>query len=172
LKQHTELIICPVCSIIQAATVEHTYPFLSYVHECINCGYVITETEWERLKGCMEVIIVNQKELIEYHESPRRKALEKQYQESIASKVEDKLDVRLRDMQSQILLLRTDVTSQTGRLRLELAEGLLHITNVENKIADIMEKTQEYMRTVSDIIEALTKPRIVHTGGGKDGESG
>ena len=47
---HTEHVICPGCGKVESAIVEHTLPFYSYVHEC-NCGYVITESEWEEVKG-------------------------------------------------------------------------------------------------------------------------
>ena len=46
MDSHTETIICPECDRIQIATVEHTFPWHSYVHEC-ECGHVITESEWE-----------------------------------------------------------------------------------------------------------------------------
>ena len=46
MDSHTETIICPECGRIQIATVEHTFPWHSYIHEC-KCGYVITESEWE-----------------------------------------------------------------------------------------------------------------------------
>ena len=46
MDSHTETIICPECDRIQIATVEHTFPWHSYIHEC-KCGYVITESEWE-----------------------------------------------------------------------------------------------------------------------------
>jgi len=43
---HTETIVCPECHRTQTATVEHTRPWYVYVHEC-ECGYTITESEWE-----------------------------------------------------------------------------------------------------------------------------
>ena len=46
MDSHTEKIICPECNNVQTATVDHTFPWYSYVHEC-ECGYVITESEWE-----------------------------------------------------------------------------------------------------------------------------
>jgi hypothetical protein len=46
-ETHTEAIICPQCSKIQEAEVEHTVPFWSYVHECESCLYMIMESEWE-----------------------------------------------------------------------------------------------------------------------------
>ena len=46
---HEELIICPDCLSVECASVEHTLPFFSYVHEC-RCGYLITESEWNEWK--------------------------------------------------------------------------------------------------------------------------
>ena len=43
---HTERIVCPECHRTQTATVEHTRPWYVYIHEC-ECGYTITESEWE-----------------------------------------------------------------------------------------------------------------------------
>jgi C4-type Zn-finger protein len=47
MEQHTETIKCPECNAIQEATVLHTIPFWTYVHECKKCKYIITESEWE-----------------------------------------------------------------------------------------------------------------------------
>lgn len=44
---HPELIICPECKSRQKATVDHTFPFWSYVHVCTECEYIIMESEWE-----------------------------------------------------------------------------------------------------------------------------
>jgi hypothetical protein len=44
-KSHHEDIICPQCGSIERATVKHTRPFFSYVHEC-GCGKIIGESEW------------------------------------------------------------------------------------------------------------------------------
>lgn len=44
---HHEYINCPACAWLQHALVEHTIPFESKVHECIECGHIITESEWE-----------------------------------------------------------------------------------------------------------------------------
>jgi transcription elongation factor Elf1 len=43
---YTEKIKCPNCNTVQEATVERTIPFYTYVHECVNCQYVILESEW------------------------------------------------------------------------------------------------------------------------------
>lgn len=50
MASHEETIKCPDCKCIQTATVEHTFPWNSYVHECVNCGYVIMESEWDEQK--------------------------------------------------------------------------------------------------------------------------
>ena len=49
-ETHLELIRCPACHKVQDAAVLHTYPFYTYVHHCINCKYVIMESEWEEVK--------------------------------------------------------------------------------------------------------------------------
>ena len=42
---------CPKCGYVQMAFVDHTtVPFSSYVHECCECGYIITESEWNEIK--------------------------------------------------------------------------------------------------------------------------
>jgi len=46
-NRHTEKIICPNCSEIQLATVYHTFPWYSYVHDCTRCGQTIMESEWQ-----------------------------------------------------------------------------------------------------------------------------
>lgn len=46
----TEAIRCPSCKAIETANVEQSlgWPYyLVFVHEC-RCGYIITESEWER----------------------------------------------------------------------------------------------------------------------------
>lgn len=42
---------CPECGTIQKAeVVQHDgAPWSDYVHECTECGYVITESEWEKV---------------------------------------------------------------------------------------------------------------------------
>lgn len=44
---HTEDVICPKCASVERATVKHTQPFFSYVHECAKCGFIIMESDWE-----------------------------------------------------------------------------------------------------------------------------
>lgn len=48
-ETHIEKIQCTECNHIQDATVEHTIPFYSYVHNCEKCGYVIMESEWNKI---------------------------------------------------------------------------------------------------------------------------
>lgn len=43
---HVESIVCPNCNHIEQATVLHTAPFASYIHDCGQCGYTIMESEW------------------------------------------------------------------------------------------------------------------------------
>lgn len=47
---YPEMICCPDCNTIQAAIVEIAIPFGSYVHECVNCKYIIMESEWNEVK--------------------------------------------------------------------------------------------------------------------------
>lgn len=49
IKFHFENIVCPECDREQLATVEHTFPFFTYIHECVGCGYTIMESEWEKV---------------------------------------------------------------------------------------------------------------------------
>lgn len=44
---HMETIICPECKSIQDATVEHTIPWATYIHECTNCHYIVMESDWQ-----------------------------------------------------------------------------------------------------------------------------
>ena len=46
---HAETIKCPECGEIQEAFVEHTVLWNVYIHECITCGYIIMESEWEEV---------------------------------------------------------------------------------------------------------------------------
>jgi hypothetical protein len=47
MKKDTETIKCPEYNAVQEATVLHTIPFWTYVHECKSCKYLITESESE-----------------------------------------------------------------------------------------------------------------------------
>ena len=46
-EKHTEKIKCPDCGTIQDATVEHTIPFHTYLHNCEKCNFTIMESDWE-----------------------------------------------------------------------------------------------------------------------------
>jgi len=46
LEKHIEKIECPECGKRQIATVLHTSPFWSYVHNCVSCKHTIMESEW------------------------------------------------------------------------------------------------------------------------------
>lgn len=59
MNQHTDIIKCPECNKVQEATVEHTHPWYSYVHTCINCGYIIMESEWDSLPKPVHVYPMN-----------------------------------------------------------------------------------------------------------------
>lgn len=45
-------ITCPNCGKICNAEVESNddFPFNSYFHDCENCGFVITESEWDEIE--------------------------------------------------------------------------------------------------------------------------
>lgn len=44
----TETIVCPECGCEQKATVTHHKgdPWPTFIHDCEECGYTITESEW------------------------------------------------------------------------------------------------------------------------------
>ena len=44
-----ETIVCPECGSHESAVVETTEIFDSYVHFCVECGYTITESDWEKV---------------------------------------------------------------------------------------------------------------------------
>lgn len=48
-ESYREPIICPNCGQIQCAGVEDTVPFMTYIHECDKCEYVIMESEWNKI---------------------------------------------------------------------------------------------------------------------------
>lgn len=50
LQSHVEIIRCPDCGICQKAIVEHTFPWWDRTHCCIECGFWIMESEWERIE--------------------------------------------------------------------------------------------------------------------------
>ena len=116
MTEHTERIICPRCKVSQGAIVEHTWPFWSYVHECINCGYVIIESEWE--VSCLT-------ETQRYMESTRRKKLERQYRESLVA-----------PMNSDVADLAKAVMSmayQMRQLRHQVEDLVQEVRNGHNK---------------------------------------
>ena len=47
---HIEWIECPECKKEQGSFVEYTFPFYSYVHECLKCKYIIMESEWNETR--------------------------------------------------------------------------------------------------------------------------
>lgn len=49
METHKERIRCPNCEVEQVATVEHTWPWHTRVHECDRCKYLIMESEWNTL---------------------------------------------------------------------------------------------------------------------------
>lgn len=51
-KTVRDTIECPVCRVIQDAIIEFSseFPHASYVHHCINCTNIITESEWNSVK--------------------------------------------------------------------------------------------------------------------------
>lgn len=49
-ERWVERIKCPMCDCVQDAEVVYLgwMPFPAYVHECKECRYMITESEWEK----------------------------------------------------------------------------------------------------------------------------
>ncbi len=47
-EDHLEVIWCPECRTVQVASVEHTAPFFTHIHECTQCKYMILESEWNQ----------------------------------------------------------------------------------------------------------------------------
>lgn len=75
-KQRKELVECPECSFIQFAIVENTPVFDSYVHECKQCGYIITESDWqlasENTKFLKAVLEVTREQDLEVTRRPNK----------------------------------------------------------------------------------------------------
>ena len=44
------IINCPECNTVQAAIIELTFPFATFIHHCVTCGYIIMESEWNEVK--------------------------------------------------------------------------------------------------------------------------
>lgn len=51
LDSHDETIQCPECNYIQIAKVIDTAPFSMHVHQCINCAFLIGESEWNKINN-------------------------------------------------------------------------------------------------------------------------
>lgn len=51
---HIESIVCPNCNHIEQATVLHTAPFYSYVHNCTQCCHIIMESEWQTIEQMIQ----------------------------------------------------------------------------------------------------------------------
>jgi len=63
-QTHTEKIKCPDCGTIQDATVEHTIPFHTYLHNCEKCNFTIMESDWEVVPNTKQLTAMQ--ELISY----------------------------------------------------------------------------------------------------------
>ncbi len=50
-KQSAVMIKCPSCDYVQAAIIEHSVPFNTYIHHCEKCEYIIMESEWDEVKA-------------------------------------------------------------------------------------------------------------------------
>jgi Zn ribbon nucleic-acid-binding protein len=48
-NSHKEKIECPECGHVQEAEVKHTFPFATYIHECVKCDFFIMESEWKKV---------------------------------------------------------------------------------------------------------------------------
>lgn len=48
-KKHFEKIICPECEHIQLAKVMDMEPWNVFIRKCRKCGYMITESDWEKI---------------------------------------------------------------------------------------------------------------------------
>lgn len=54
MSSHNEKIKCPECSTIQITIVQEFWPWDNYTHHCENCGYIIMESEWDRVQEITE----------------------------------------------------------------------------------------------------------------------
>jgi hypothetical protein len=59
METHKETIKCPNCGHIQEATVIHSQPFAKYIHHCLKCGYMIMESEWEKVYPQEYIVIAD-----------------------------------------------------------------------------------------------------------------
>ena len=48
-KETAVLIYCPKCLNTCNAKILHTWPFLTFIHECEHCKYIIMESEWDEI---------------------------------------------------------------------------------------------------------------------------
>lgn len=44
------MVECEQCNTVQAAIVVHTHVWDSYIHKCVSCKHIITESEWNKIK--------------------------------------------------------------------------------------------------------------------------
>ena len=60
MRYHNEIIRCPECNKLQKATIEHSIPFWTYIHNC-SCGNIIMESDWneEPVKDDMMGVYIN-----------------------------------------------------------------------------------------------------------------
>jgi hypothetical protein len=54
----TETIECQECKSIELANVEQTFPFYTLIHNCSNCGNIITESDWVVVKTCDKPLVL------------------------------------------------------------------------------------------------------------------
>ena len=47
-----EVIKCPACNAVQVAEAVESWPWWGYVHNCQECNYTITESEWDVAEEC------------------------------------------------------------------------------------------------------------------------
>lgn len=76
---HTEAIICPECSFVQDAEVQHTEPFYTYIKKCECCSSFITESDWELVNDAEVKVKERKNKLIAALEWHREKKQEKGY---------------------------------------------------------------------------------------------
>lgn len=50
MNTHMETIWCPQCETEQDAQVEETAPWWTFLHNCEECGYLIMESEWNKVE--------------------------------------------------------------------------------------------------------------------------
>jgi len=46
----TDHITCPKCGKVQSAKILHTWPKYKYLHQCVDCGFKITKTDWKSIE--------------------------------------------------------------------------------------------------------------------------